>query len=130
MPQLSPCSGCPGCFYPDSKDRAGLLWVGEKFYTTNKFLTEAATRGISRRIATVPHGFKVGETWIYFAHKKAIPGQNGNPDSAGIFAAFQPIRIEYVVKGNESDDELRKLGKRGFTLVDVKKDETQTRMEI
>lgn len=124
---LADCiAGCPGCFYPPSKEKAGLIWVGEKFYSTESFLTEAATRGISRRISTVPHGFKVGKTWVYFAHKKAIPGKDKEPPTAGIFSAFVPTRIEYVVKGNETRDELIALGKRGFDLVDVKKAEEQT----
>lgn len=39
----------------------------------------------------------------------------------GIFQMFQPQAIEYVVKGDETDDELEKLAKRGFTLVKIER---------
>ena len=43
--------------------RAGLIWIGEKYYpTTLEFQLEAAEMGISRRITVIPRGFKVGET--------------------------------------------------------------------
>src|SRR6185503_19221351 len=63
------CRACP--MY--SIERAGLLWVGEVFYkTAEKFDAEADAMGISRRIATVPNGFVIGETWIALAHRTAI----------------------------------------------------------
>ena len=40
----------------------------------------------------------------------------------GIFSAFVPERIEYVVKGTESPDELENMAKRGITLVNVIRD--------
>ena len=40
----------------------------------------------------------------------------------GIFHAFKPSAIEYVVHGGESADELERLEKRGITLVDVEKE--------
>jgi hypothetical protein len=54
-------------------DRAGLLWIGAKFYkSAEAFDREAAELGVSRRISAIPRGFKMGETWILFAHPKAI----------------------------------------------------------
>ncbi len=38
---------------------------------------------------------------------------------AGIFHAFKPIALEYIVKGDEDDDKLFDLEKRGFRLVKV-----------
>lgn len=65
---------CPLCMRPDSIGRAGLLWIGERFYKTPEdFIREANELGVSRRISAVPRGFKVGETWILLAHPKAIP---------------------------------------------------------
>lgn len=65
---------CPLCMTPDTLGLAGLLWIGERFYkTVEDFIREANTIGISRRISAIPRGFKVGETWILFAHPKTIP---------------------------------------------------------
>lgn len=64
---------CPLCMKPDAIGRAGLLWIGEKFYKTpDDFIREAAEMGISRRISAIPRGFNVGRTWILLAHPKAI----------------------------------------------------------
>jgi len=118
--------------------RAGLIWVGAKFYPTpGAFMSEATSMGVSRRITQVPRGLKVGETWIALAHARAIPGECEHgapaggpcancPDGAsagewrgGVITFFRPTAIEYIVKGTETDDELEALEKRGFRLVRV-----------
>lgn len=144
------CVGCPlNTPNPDIK-RAGLLWIGEKFYKTPAdWIKESRELGISRRIHSVPNDFEVGKTWVAVAHIKAIKKhcdhgldstkQYGIAERAvatracelcddegliytpGIFQMFQPTAIEYVVKGDESDDELEKLAKRGFTLIKVER---------
>jgi hypothetical protein len=69
---------CPVCnpsmhFRPD--ERAGLLWIGEAFYKTPAdFTAEAARQGVSRRISSLPKGFEVGKTWVFFAHRKCSHG--------------------------------------------------------
>ena len=101
--------------------RAGLLWIGEKYYKTPELFTkESATMGISRRIKSIPHDFKLGVTWVYLAHIKAIDGKE-----PGIFSIFKPQKIEYVVKGDESKEELERMEKRGITLVEVRKKQTE-----
>ena len=112
--------GCGPCPLADAMiGRAGLLWVGEQFYPTPEdWLKEASQMGISRRIKSVPHGFKVGETWVAMAHRKAIK-IGDDKYQAAIFHVFCPSRIEYVVKGTETDEEIATLEKRGFTLVKV-----------
>lgn len=63
---------CPAV-NPASMGRVGLLWVGEKFYKRPlDFQLEASKQGISRRVSNVPRDFKAGETWVLFAHPKAI----------------------------------------------------------
>lgn len=118
----------------NERGRFGLMWVGEKFYSPAEFTAEAARQGISKRIAQIPRGFKVGETWILLAHIKAFPrleeiaGRPGTGSSVvttwhpGIFHAFKPQRIEYVVTGLETETELQALADRGFTLVKVIRD--------
>lgn len=124
-----PMSGTP---------KVGLLWVGDKFYSPDTFTREAAQQGVSRRISTIPKDFKLGETWVWFAHRKAITEPcpdcketstskckrcdgDGSIYTAGIFHAFKPTAIEYVVKGDESDEELERIVKRGITPVRIEK---------
>lgn len=45
----------------------------------------------------------------------------GAKPTPGVFHAFVPTRIEYVVKGDESDIEIEALAKRGLTLVKVER---------
>lgn len=110
------CFTCP-LSEINTSAKLGLMWVGEKFYTPDEFTTEAINKGISKRIASVPNGFKVGFTWIMLAHIKAI--DNARP---GIFYAFKPSRIEYVITGKETVEQLEALEKRGITLVNVIRD--------
>lgn len=121
---------CKGCVpFDGSEIRFGLLWIGEKFYSSpEQFTNEAKRLGVSRRISAVPHDFKIGETWVLVAHRKAIRGKD--QEYPGIFHAFKPTAIEYIVKGTESDDELDKLEKRGFTLIDVKRDGEQSDLDM
>lgn len=67
-----PCDSCPLFFLkPDAK--FGLMWVGEKYYPTPAdFVKEGDLQGISKRIPQIPKDFKVGESWIMLAHRKAI----------------------------------------------------------
>lgn len=44
------------------------MWVGEKFYTIESFIEEAARIGISKRISQIPVDLVLGESRIYFAH--------------------------------------------------------------
>lgn len=56
-----------------SSEVAGLMWVGEKFYTPEEFQTEAAALGVSKRIpAPVPRWLEVGKTWVFLAHIGAV----------------------------------------------------------
>lgn len=117
---------------PNKLGKAGLLWVGEAFYKTPAdFLDEARRMGLSRRIHSVPKGFRLGETWVLLAHRKAIPEtvpvRGGLPGAMetvwkpGIFSLFRPTALEYVVKGDETELELEHLAMRGLTPVVVKR---------
>ena len=129
-------------------EKAGLIWIGAKFYATPEaFMKEAQTMGVSRRISTVPRDFKVGKTWIALAHPKAVPGEcehgapAGNPcancpkgESAGewrggVVTFFCPVAREYIVKGDETEEDLDKLEERGFRLVKVVRAGEQTELE-
>jgi hypothetical protein len=114
--------------------RARLLWCGEKFYKTPQDWTrEARAQGVSRRISTVPNDFVVGETWVLMAHPKAIKGTDADGAVVyrpGIFQAFTPTAIEYVVKGDESEEELTRKIKRGITLVRIERVEEQQELAM
>lgn len=108
---------------PEMPERAGLLWIGREHYpTVEDFVREGAEQGISRRISTVPNGFKVGETWVMIAHPKTI-GRQRSVETAtpGIFGMFLPHAIEYVVRPGDDQEHLERLEERGITLVRVEK---------
>lgn len=118
--------GMPGLDAGQQGLRAGLLWIGEQFYPTpESFLEEAARMGVSRRISKVPRDYKRG-TYVFLAHRKAILERRPNfiedraPEFApGIISIFRPTAIEYVVKGDETDEFLAGLEKRGIEPVKV-----------
>jgi len=132
---IIPQSDCPLTmvrFFPDT--RMGLMWVGEKFYNTSiQFTREAQALGVSKRIAQIPHDLVVGETWVLLAHRKAVVKYvDGEPQwSPGIFQVFKPSRIEYVITGEESEEQLNAIEKRGITLVNVIRDvDAQTSLQL
>jgi hypothetical protein len=105
----NPCPVCQPSYHFNIDGKAGLMWIGEKYYSPESFSLEAKQLGISKRVSTIPHGFKVGETWIFLAHKKGMPGAiKCDPEKEifdtdredprpGIFMAFKPKRIEKIV---------------------------------
>lgn len=144
-------------------DRAGLIWIGEKYYPTpDDFMREAAKMGVSRRITAVPHGFEIGRDWVYLAHRKAVdhaqfldpagevpsapdggsvtvqPSQNeatlfwfGEERYVpGVITLFKPTAIEYVVKGDETDEEIARLEERGIQPVKVVADTEQLTVDL
>jgi hypothetical protein len=147
------CATCPltigGDFGPSRRaaiERVGLMWVGKRFYATpEQFNDEASAMGISRRIAQVPKGFKVGESWVWLAHGEVIRNpadppapltdeQAGDPVLAAehgaalaaykpklpaVFRVWRPQRIEYVITGKESSEQIDRLIERGITPVHV-----------
>jgi len=113
--------------------RAGLLWVGGQHYPNKEdFIKEARDSrfGISRRIAAVPRDFVLGETWILVGHPKAklakIPEMGEKPEwKRGIIAIFKPTKIEVVVSGEESDEEIEDFLERGLTPIKINRMESE-----
>jgi len=118
--------------------QCGLIWIGETHYpTTGHFNRESDRVGISRRLSAIPKDFKVGETIVMLAHRKAIINKGEVPEyvgvdleySAGIFRIFKPDRVEVVVSGNESDDVIEGYLRRGLKPVKVERiEDTQETM--
>ena len=117
--------GIPGLDPGHDGVRAGLLWIGESFYPyPGDFIEEAERMGVSRRISKVPRGFEIGETYVFMGHRKGklrsryAIGDEVVHDPA-IVSIFRPTAIEYVVKGDETEEELEALQKRGIEPVKV-----------
>jgi hypothetical protein len=112
-------------------ERVGLLWIGEQFYKTpSAFQIEASQMGVSRRIAAIPQGFKLGEHWVWLAHPKVKenpPAEVGGDVTwtPGVFRIFKPTRIEKIITETMAADqeEMAKLEKRGITPVIVPSDD-------
>ena len=128
---------CSLCGQPEKIGRAGLLWIGEQFYKTPaQFVVEGVALGFSRRIRTVPRGFKPGETYVLLAHPKAVPvSEPVNtdplfPDASeiklkpGIFYLWLPQRIEKILpESKQGSEDVTELEKRGITPVFVPDDD-------
>ncbi|MFD1145375.1 hypothetical protein ACFQ4C_29890 [Larkinella insperata] len=125
--EQQPCrlAGCSDCFPFKVMKRYGIMWIGEKFYKTPAaFSSEAAKMGISKRLPFIPKGFTIGVDWILLAHRKcSFNTPDGLELKPGIFTAFCPEQIDYIVKGDESDEFLQDLYDKGVRLVDVSKRE-------
>lgn len=109
---------CPMC--APLQERAGLLWIGERFYpTVETFNWEVVKLGISRRIRVIPRGFEIGKTWILLAHPKAVQ-QKFNVQDPGIFKAWRPSRIEKILpESKRGSEEVAELEKKGIFPVFV-----------
>lgn len=133
---------CPVCNPPDGTHY--LMGVGEQFYSVESFMKEAAQMGVSKRVAAIPKGLKVGETVIYLTHRLAVQVVKPNvlqqalaivaeaegqrqprlleADEVefrhGIFTAFVPQRIEQLIwKSEATEERLADMVKRGITPV-------------
>jgi hypothetical protein len=113
----------------ETKERVGLLWVGERFYPTPAhFMQEVNEMGLSRRIIKPPRGLKLGEDWVFMAHPKAIAPIDPMRDPTfgpGVFHVFKPSRIEKIITETQARDEkeMEKLHARNITPVVVPDDD-------
>ena len=124
------CGKCPAGQLDQLGDQAGLLWVGGSFYkTVDHFELEAKHLGISKRIATVPRGFVVGETWVLLAHPTAAKTWDEEleieKECPGVFRIFKPVRIEMIITESMQNDEvlMKRLAKQNITPVIVPDDD-------
>ena len=144
---------CPLCMATSEMGKAGLLWIGEKFYKTPAdFDREGAQLGISRRISAIPRGFRVGETWVLLAHPKTVRAGctacgtkgylgevgvqevctgcegKGHKFLAGIFKVWRPERIEKILpESMRGSGKARELEEKGITPVFVPDDDPDHR---
>jgi hypothetical protein len=83
-------------------DRAGLMWIGEKYYTPREFVREARSVGISKKVASIPKGFEFGKDIIFLAHRKAIVEYDDDDVSfaPGVFMNFKPDWVDIIIDNN------------------------------
>lgn len=125
-PDVRRCNLCPMMQFKNDTPVL-LIWIGSGHYPTPEaFLREANRMGISRKIAALPRGFKLGETWVALAHERAdsrtVDDEGGNLTAEavpGIFHLFKPNEVQYVTDGSETEEELQKMKDRGITPVKV-----------
>jgi hypothetical protein len=114
------CEFCP--VGANTYGRAGLLWIGSKFYPTPEdFINEAIDQGISRRIPAVPKDFVLGTT-VLLAHREAIVYTDESDfvvKIPAVFSLFTPKAVEYVVRDSDSDDVIQNYLERGITPVRI-----------
>src|SRR5262245_24841028 len=124
--QESHCINCVCCTPELMGERAGLLWIGERFYKTAADFSEEANRlGVSRRITAIPKGFEPG-SFVLLAHPKAVVVGTEQDDAAlapraimgaGIFRVFRADRIEKILADNETKEEIDKWEKKGCRVI-------------
>ncbi len=102
-----------------SSEKYGLMWVGERYYTTHSFISEAERMGVSKLVPTLPKGLEIGKTKVLLAHRKAWEGRE-----PAIFYAFVVRRVEVLVRAEEADEEwVERLRRRGVTVIVVGNEE-------
>jgi len=128
--RLRPCPACQPV-----EDPAGLMWVGDAHYSPSSFIKEAMDMGVSKRIGIIPKYFKVGETWLFLAHRKAckehVKAENNGDEviipKAGIIAACKPSHLLKVVKEKDiTDEKVKALEEKGIDILSVPDDERFT----
>lgn len=135
---LAPCLDRPQCWLcadPGKFEKAGLIWIGGKFYPSPaEFLKEGLAMGFSRRIKAVPQGFKISQP-IFLAHRKTIERPPTEEDFLrnpklkrteliipvpGIFYVWMPQRIEKIFNESERGSEsVQDTEKRGIVPIFV-----------
>ena len=111
-------------------DLAWACTIDKKNYKfPSDYFEEAQRMGISRRMNNGPlKQFKLGESWCFIIHDRAIrvgvegadsDGADAQGYKPGFIGCFKPTAIQYVVIGNESESFLREQIKKGVTLVNV-----------
>lgn len=131
-PELRPESKDPrkfASFKPEEETYVVTIGVNN-YPTVEDYINEAKEQGISCYVKELLRGFKVGISWIFLLHpncfRREVIQDEGElfakPKTVkepGIIAVFKPKAIQYVCKGDESDEFLLGLAEKGVTPVNV-----------
>lgn len=104
---------CDECALRDGNTigRAGLLWIGSKYYARpSEFCREAGTQGISRRLSQIPKGLKIGETWVLLAHRKCIEHNCQACGGFGWLGVSEACPAEYPADINTWTQQQQQIG--------------------
>lgn len=138
------CDACPLSSALASKEPAGLMWVGDRFYSPESFAEEAERLGVSKRLAQIPKWLTPGmRPWVFLAHPARLSdpclachakGMREDGEEAtmcpecsgagrvpvpGIFFAFRMSRVVKIVGDATSQAERDALRARGVEPVVV-----------
>ena len=110
--------------------QAYLMWVGRKYYTERGFIEEAHLLGVSKRISRLPKGFDYRKSFIYLAIQHCVeetkgfdPKKQKNVKKDGVFYAFRPKQVEYLIYDDEVTEELvKEFRAKGIEPVLIKRD--------
>lgn len=130
------CNDEPTCeMCNPTSNPAGLMWVGNRYYSAKSFINESIKQGISKRIAHIPTNFILGETIVYLAHpsgglketeeRNVLMGiiKKKEPCTA-IFYVFKPVRIEKLIWKREASAEIiLELEKQNITPIIIPDDD-------
>lgn len=126
-------SECPLCHPKPVEDfNSFLMWVGDKYYTRESFILESKEQGVSKKISTLPKGMELGKSWVFLAKQGIIdtvigghPDQKKRKKADGIFYAFIPDKVDYLITQSESKNEeyVNYLKKQGLTVIVVPDDD-------
>lgn len=111
----NPCrEECPICNPPE---KAGLMWVGQQYYTPDEFRAEARRDGISKRIPNKIEGLSPGDLVLFAHHKGYDPA--GQVPGPGVFIAARLTEYQKVLSEEDAKDQdlVEELEKNGIVPV-------------
>lgn len=89
-----------------------LMWVGVQHYpTVTSFVREAVQVGVSKRVARVPIGVKLGHSLLFFAHDEAVRVTCASCKGRGVKKG--KLEIELVKKVGRSWEPVLRPSKKG-----------------
>ena len=89
-----------------------LMWVGASHYpTVTSFVREAARMGVSKRVAQVPVGVKLGRSLLFLAHDEAVRVTCASCKGRGVEKG--KLKIELVKKVGRVWEPVLKPSKKG-----------------
>jgi len=112
-------------YQPEPQDY--LMFVGESFYTKEKFIDEARRMGVCKRIPMLPRGIVKGKSRVFLASKQHLSVSSEIEENSSelsvsimeIFAYFVVRGISYVVAPNVNlPKALEERGVTAYTYVE------------
>lgn len=140
-PDKNTCMCNQKCYicYPQKFDDYNyyLMYVGKKFYTQGSFIQEAKAMGVSKAIAYLPKGFRLGKSIILLAMDKigtTVVGDSLTKEIKcdAIFYGYIPTKFTHVISEAQWKDEdfMNELENKFRTLFGDYYDETDITIQV